>query len=140
MRDYLFRGKVLENEFKNDKNTPKWAVGSFHKDPSGFCKITDYKTGGTYGVIPETVGEFIGQEDKIDKPIFEDDIIFIPREAGTFKRDVVGLVIYNNCAYWAIGIDSAFNMVLGMVNIKLIQVIGNKHDNPEFFTGEKLAV
>jgi len=37
-RDVLFRGKILENEFKffekNGQNPPKWAVGSFHKNPS----------------------------------------------------------------------------------------------------------
>jgi hypothetical protein len=128
MRDILYRGKTIDG---------KWYIGfltQYHPYLATIRPLTMMKE---YKVIPETVGEFTGQKDKIDKPIFEEDIIFIPREVGLFKRDVIGLVTYDNCVYWVIGLDTAFSIGLNTLNTKLINVIGNKHDNPEFFTGKK---
>jgi len=132
MRDYLFRGK--------DVATGKWIYGDLiHRDTRGEDIAIRIYDAVMYPIVvdPETVGQFTEFTDKIDVKIFEDDVIFIPREAGVFKRDVIGLVTYNNGAYWVIGLDNAFGIGLNMLNTKLTQVIGNKHDNQEFFVGKK---
>jgi len=129
-RDYLFRGKIKDGEHKG-----KRVFGDLYHHKSGAIVITS--DGVNYEVIPETVGEFTGLLDKNGVKIFEEDIIFIPREAGTFKRDTIGLVTYDNGVIWVIGLDNAFSIGLYILNVKLINVIGNIHDNKELLGKEK---
>lgn len=67
-REILFRGKRRDNG--------EWIVGNYewyHKPEKHL--ISNPYTGETYGVTPETVGQFTGITDKNGIKIFEGDIV-----------------------------------------------------------------
>ena len=126
MRDYLFRGKVLETEAaRYSGQSPKWAVGNLHRDPSsGDCSISDYDTCFSFSVDPKTVGQFTGLHDSKGVKIFEGDILeYYLKDEGAgyvfykYDRFVIsdnrpsGYVEIGSCSDW--------------------EVIGNIHDNKD---------
>ena len=82
MREILFRGKRKDNKewvegylVKCDERffiLPATQVNCWH---FGFLKKGEYIFGKFVEVIPETVGRYIGKEDKNGVKIFKDDII-----------------------------------------------------------------
>jgi len=72
-REIKFRGKRMDKLGKG-----KWVYGSLltlkhavSKDPSMLPMIMDDKTGATYAVDPETVGQYTGMRDRNGADIYE---------------------------------------------------------------------
>lgn len=80
-------------------------------------------------VVPETVGQYIGLNDRQDKPIFEGDIVEVDGEEVPF------LIKYDaQDAIWLA--TNRYDILSFRDNITGddCTVIGNIHDNPEFLS------
>lgn len=126
MREILFRGKRKDNG--------NWIAGGVvHCDDKVFIVWAHRllsKNGATYfptmvEVIPETLGQYTGGEDKNGKKIFEGDIVKI-LEDGDIG---IGVIQYDlsDCAF----IICARGCDFSMDYAKDSEIIGNIHDNPE---------
>jgi len=127
MRETKFRGQIagLPSHLK-----PRWAYGYlfgigdhvFIVPDDAWLQEDEYKSEGLFGfieVIPETVGEYIGREDKNGKEIYEGYIV-LTNEFG-WKAEVVfhnGMFMCENKGFSA-----------GCEWDKF-EIIGNKWDNP----------
>ena len=138
MRDYLFRGKRIDNgEWVKGyyiKATRHWHEHGIHEEwiavdtiqNGGWCNVRS-----KYAVIPETVGQFTGLFDKNGKKIFEGDIV-----KSCEYDDVYFVKYFDNDNY------SAFDFVPDvplcecnglsyLVNEEGCKVIGNIYDDKE---------
>ena len=144
MRQYLFRGKRLTNG--------EWVYGSYVYQ---YGANTIYFPSGENGfdwchIDPETVGQYTGLHDKNGKRIFEGDII----RSCNGKHEAITVIKYG---------DYRPNMIFGMFAFfghepkqsayglycegeeqcmifdspKLLEVVGNIHDNPELLEVER---
>ena len=134
MREILFRGKTkgtcasIEGYyFKTDNR--RWDRSRQTED---WIAVTAVQNGGRcdipvkYAVIPETVGQYTGLNDRNGKRSFEGDFVRWP------GRKEVGLVQYGefNCSCC----EGVFGWHFGTEDIRehdYYEVIGNIHDNPE---------
>lgn len=137
MREVLFRGKRLDNG--------EWVEGFVRQYSIGTVTIFDKDAVCVSNVVPASVGQYTGLKDISGKSIFEGDV---------FKDDdneCVGVVRWHNGAFklfWyghdgvmmPYGYDECagkFGVVevetFDDVYIDQMEVIGNIHDNPEFF-------
>lgn len=131
MREILFRGKRK----KGDK---RWVEGDLLHGYSGFGITNRYYAGSSFEVVPETVGQYTGLEDKNGKKIFEGDIVkYSEIDIDGSDDKYIGVIYYN---------QSTANYVIQkgkyMVNFVTswicdVEVIGNIHDNPELMEVEK---
>ena len=127
MRDrYLFRGKTEISE--------RWVVGDLVQwsgDDMCICEEYNSTEKKQYSVIPETVGQYTGLNDKNGKKIFEGDIIKSTRAWYVIE--------FENCGYGlrAFG-KTKIIPIMGHWNFNSneVEVIGNIHDNPELLKGE----
>ena len=124
MREILFRGKRIFDE--------QWVYGTMYKtatDLNPFI-LTIGKSGCSYQVDEETVGQYTGLKDKNGKRIFEGDvakvlqgkdkdIAYVGFENGAFMLYPKTGNIYERTLweYWYNDWD--------------VEIIGNIHDNPE---------
>ena len=138
MREYLFRGKRIDNgEWVKGyyiKATRHWHEHGIHEEwiavdtiqNGGWCNVRS-----KYAVIPETVGQFTGLFDKNGKKIFEGDIV-----KSCEYDDVYFVKYFDNDNY------SAFDCVPDvplcecnglsyLVNEEGCKVIGNIYDDKE---------
>ena len=77
----------------------------------------------SYGVIPDTVGQFSGIKDKDGKEIYEGDIV-LKRARGVEKERILEVVYIGGG--FSLGTWEALYW-----NADRLEVIGNIHDNPE---------
>lgn len=152
MRYILFRGK--------DKDDGKWYEGAYRRyDDTTYCFkedcdrhpenthhtivfscMTDWGLPNRHlqaEVIPETVGQYTGLQDKNGKRVFEGDIVqFEDDTPGQYEYhdDIfmnVGAVEYNNGRFYFTNRVSVEMDDIIYENIADCTVIGNIHDNPE---------
>lgn len=134
MRTINFRGKTLEPS--GLRQAGEWATGGYFVDtcyggcPEGKHHIVEFNTTGLgyfahTRVEAETVGQYIGLEDKNGKRIFEGDILEYPKRSFHDNGNEKGFVYYNKWAEWSIN-----GWLVNKLN-HLAEVIGNIHDNPE---------
>lgn len=126
MREILFRGKSM--------HTDEWLYGGIvhHADDYGMVDSTS-----NMGylepelVILETVGQYTGLTDKNGVKIFEGDIV---RYSG--EKHIVVFETRGETGYFGIKIDHIETWgFCPSVPAKLMEVIGNIHDNPELVEG-----
>lgn len=129
MREILFRGRG---------NRGKWVEGFYTPISTGHDGMKDAIITGTDRncfipviVIPETIGQYTGVTDKNGKKIFEGDIV---RYNG--EKHIVVFETRGETGYFGIKIDhiETWGFCLS-VPAKLMEVIGNIHDNPELTEG-----
>jgi len=148
MREILFRGKRIDGK--------GWIEGFYFQKFSPCSEdgqpiyhgISDLPPFG-YEVIPETVGQYIGQ-DKNGTKIFEGDIVKIgvTYGEGYNPRSVTGVVAYDDIGCLGVIVeyydghpvwsDIICELELsGAIEDYCFEVIGNIHDNPEMIGGKE---
>lgn len=131
MREILFRGKRVDNG--------EWvlSVNLIQKYRNGMIKVyfpDGIETSYYSEVIPETVGQYTGLNDKNGKKIFEGDIVkreytLWHGENKKTRETQIGVVSYSNkdCGFC---LDKVCNLRKPWDGDTL-EIIGNIHDNPE---------
>ena len=125
-RKILFRGKLTSGR--------GWSYGNLNIRPNNITVITPFNGHiGVYGqVIPDTVGQYTGLNDKNGKEIFEGDIVH--------NKDVwdkyIGVIVFRNGRFmvdWHLPCGWAGESIaLHTIDISPCdEVIGNSYDNPE---------
>jgi len=133
MREILFRGKRTDNgEWVEGGllQTENWSSICVYEHYQGSLNEPPYSDVEEFDVIPETVGEFTGLLDKNGKKIFEGDIVIWRFSPCIVKWDAINACysLYQNGKTKVSGFNAD--------TMKLFEVIGNIHDNPELITQE----
>lgn len=123
MREILFRGKRAFNG--------EWITGSLVVDHSGYTYIVlEYEacrgirasiSSKTISVIPKTVGQYTGYQDKGGKKVFEGDIVW------DNENDQLGIVEFDEGEFFVSfdgNIESGFADVINCCYVQ-----GNIHDD-----------
>nr|DAW98843.1 MAG TPA: YopX protein [Caudoviricetes sp.] len=138
---YICRGKRKDNDewvegvaiFTNNKafilnNAKVEFIKGFNENRLNFVLVE---------VIPETVGQCTGLEDKNGKLIFEGDIVS-DKESGLFGK-VISATTENGfdgmAGFMVDDVDDGLQNYNGFWY--LVEVIGNIHDNPELLEVER---
>ena len=145
IREVIFRGKRTDNG--------EWVEGDLLHYESGemaICKgFSKYgyeatEIIGRYKVIPETVGQYTGLTDKNGKRIFEGDIVRYGTNTNRAKNKETHEVVFETrgeSGYFGIRISEIETWQFCFeVPAKLMEVIGNIHDNPELLGGENNGI
>ena len=128
MREILFRGKRADNW--------QWVNGFYAHELQGGHFISADEGAWYDGpmlsyveVIPETVGQYTGLDDKNDVKIFEGDVV---RYLNSIESGN-GVVIFDACAFLFNWIDSdeTDSLLRHFQCSEELEVIGNVHDNSE---------
>lgn len=135
MRTIKFRGKSIL-----DDSDRKWLYGDLSTDrlKEGKCTIWDENNPFSgYYVDPETVGQFTGLLDKNGGEIYEGDVLQYTDEKGkNYCREVV----CNDGAFcqkiYMETLKTAYTPLRNH-DLKLWQIVGNIHDNPELLKGDR---
>ena len=122
MREIIYRGKR--------KDTGDLIASDSILQYNGVIKLWDNEDG-YVEIEPETIGQYTGLTDKNGVKIFEGDIV---RYSG--EEHIVVFETQNETGYFGIKIDhiETWGFCLS-VSAKLMEVIGNIHDNPELAEG-----
>ncbi len=153
MREYLFRGKRIDNS--------EWIEGSLiiYDWDNNYVSIYSTEEEMAFQVDPETVGQYTGLTDKNGKKIFEGDVFKFDDEVWEGCNSECGMewgswAVEN---YAVVGFDedeSRYDFVRYKYNensvradlhenhdlefsefVEELEVIGNIHDNPELLEG-----
>lgn len=109
MREILFRGKRIDNG--------EWVYGYYKVGINGRTTIFDLSSESLHIVIPETVGQYTGINDKYGYKVFEHDKL-----RGRLFMCTDGVVNYES------GIFKVSGVSLCSFFRHEIEVIGNVHD------------
>lgn len=134
MREILFRGKRIDNG--------EWVYGFYGHKPNWneveehfimeWCFNAASDSIYTYfrdvPVIPETVGQYTGLDDKNGKRVFEGDVLNHPIQG---KRKVYYPFSERVASYGLRMIDGEVRMASTLSEGFLYEIIGNIHDNQE---------
>lgn len=146
MRKILFRGK--------ERDTGEWIEGYylFEVDPLSMERehhfiIYQFEDERSYCgprearriVDPDTVGQYTEQTDKNGAMIFEGDIVTMPMypcEGGVINP--IGVVVFEDGAFFVKWVDNEYEKrhLVGNMNSKTAEVVGNIFDNPELMNDE----
>lgn len=130
MKELLFRGQQEDDR--------EWIEGGVLQilDYVAICTYSDYHGWHNFiNVIPETVGQYIGELDRNRKKIFEGDIVQFGDYTGLINYYMGCYCVKTNKPYWGTRNNPAIDIILNEYPNELI-VIGNIHDNPELWKGE----
>lgn len=126
MREILFRGKRTDNG--------EWVYGYFWTmtyQPN-FIRNTEYGHSTDHEVIPETVGQYTGLNDKNGVKIFEGDLLKVD---GGDEICITKIKWDNELGGWTDNRDfdgDSFRCHEGDMSwCQYTKIIGNIHDNPE---------
>ena len=131
MREILFRGKRVDNG--------EWVYGTpiLYTTTNRVVMCKEYEP--NHNVIPETVGQYTGLNDKNGTRIFEGDIVEgrykYKRGQKYYDEKIRGYIFYGGDASFFIQREGLFGIWLNNADIWL-EVIGNIHDNPELLEVE----
>lgn len=133
-RKIKFRGQTRrKGEKVRMDGTPvdgNWVCGGIFLGIGDFSIIYTYEPVEKKTVYTDTVGQYTGIQDKNDKEIYEGDICLIS-SSNIDAEDGVFIVKWDNDAAMFIlegdGLTINFENIYGYE----VEVIGNKHDNPE---------
>ena len=134
MRELKFRAKTLKD--------PRWAFGCYLWDDKWVeAYIYESKLSGAFYILHgvkvnvETVGQYIGTQDRTKCDIYEGDICKVTGLIESFDEeatDYLGEVEYSNAsARFMISLPSLKTCYWFEQGTSNVSVIGNKFDNPE---------
>lgn len=125
MREILFRGKRTDNG--------EWVEGFYSAEEYNLNirkieyipRIQIIGKCVSLGVLPETVGQFIGEVDKNGRKVFEGDIV-------KFKNELFEVKFIEKYSRFS-GVKPG--VVFSVFLFSNSEVVGNVHDNPELLIG-----
>ena len=141
IREVIFRGKRADNG--------EWIEGSllgidWCDKPSTYSIAPNTPVSVFYSVIPETVGQYTGLTDKNGVKIFEGDIVRYGTNTDRADNKEIYEVVFETrggSRYFGIRISEIETWQFCFeVPAKLMEVIGNIHDNPELLGGENNGI
>lgn len=118
-REILFRGRQIDNG--------QWVYGYLSEPNVINVEVkdnsTEFLTYDDYYVIPETVGQYTGRQDKNENDIYEGDIV---QAVFVDKYTLKGEVVYDQDRFIVKGPGSPLST---FASSKQIEVIGNIHEH-----------
>lgn len=130
MREILYRGKAINRDAnrqsRTDYNNGDWVFGLISKLSEHTAEMTDENGVSGIEVDPETLGEYIGNEDKNDYMIFEGDILERKYNNGEYIERCVIRSVLSDMGYCFC--FDGFNYDLD-IDTERCKIIGNIHDN-----------
>ena len=145
--EVIFRGKQTDNgEWIEGAYSPfHLNFGEREEKPHIIIISDDEDIDGLWcEVIPETVGQYTGLTDKNGKRIFEGDIVRYGTNTDRADNKEIYEVVFETrggSRYFGIRISEIETWQFCFeVPAKLMEVIGNIHDNPELLGGENNGI